>query len=70
MYYDANNLYSWTMSQPLPYSGFKWVKSKAMTTSKPGKGYILEVDLEYAKELNALHNDYQLAPERLNVKKE
>ena len=24
-YLDANNLYSWAMSQPLPIGGFKWV---------------------------------------------
>ena len=25
MYLDANNLYGWTMSQCLPYSGFNWL---------------------------------------------
>ena len=30
-------------------------------------GYILEVDLEYHKELHKLHNDYPLAPEKLTV---
>ena len=30
-------------------------------------GYILEVDLEYPKELHELHNDYPLASEKLVV---
>ena len=30
-------------------------------------GYILEVDLESPSELHGLHNDYQLAPEELEI---
>ena len=30
-------------------------------------GYILEADFEYSNELHALHNDYQLAPEKLVI---
>ena len=26
-YLDANNLYGWAMSQPLPVDGFKFVKN-------------------------------------------
>ena len=63
MYYD---LYGWAMSQPLPYSGFKWVDKPP---AEPGKGCILEVDLEYPAELHESHNDYPLAPEGLKVKK-
>ena len=29
--------------------------------------YMLEVDLEYPSELHELHNDYPLAPEKLEI---
>ena len=74
MYYDANNLYGWAMNQPLPYSGSKWPTKNDQKNSKfkreTQKGWILEVNLEYPKELHQLHNDYPLAQEKLAVKKE
>jgi len=65
-YLDTNNLYGWAMSQPLPVSGFKWMEEKDLDNWKDIP-CILEVDLEYPKELHDLHNDYPLAPERNTV---
>ena len=28
LYFGANNLYGWAMSQCFPYSGFKWLNQK------------------------------------------
>ena len=33
-------------------------------------GYILEADLEYPKEFHDIHNNYPLAPEKINIPKE
>ena len=63
-YLDANNLYGWAMSKPLPTRGFKWMSDKELNNWR-SIPCILEVDLEYPKELHDLHNDYPLAPESL-----
>ena len=75
MYLDANNLYGWAMSQYLPTGGFRWLTEKEINKldlhqykDNSKKGLILEVDLEYPKELHDKHNDYPLAPEKLEVK--
>ena len=49
-YLDANNLYGWAMSEPLPTKGFKWIAEDELKDWKK-HSCILEVDLEYPKEL-------------------
>ena len=63
-YLDANNLYGAAMSMKLPTSGFKWMNKYELNHWEKYP-CILEVDLEYPKELHDLHNDYPLAPERI-----
>ncbi|XP_065675836.1 uncharacterized protein LOC136092044 [Hydra vulgaris] len=64
-YLDANNLYGWAMSKPLPTHGFKWMDEDQLKNWK-NTPCILEVDLDYPEHLHDDHNDYPLAPE--NVK--
>ena len=40
------------------------------SSSSDLKGYVLKVDLEYAKELRELHNDYPLAPDKVETNRE
>ena len=77
LYLDMNNLYGHAMSQYLPYANFKWVKNidkikQNLIQMKKDSStrYILEVDLEYPKELHDIQNDYPLAPEKINKPKE
>ena len=75
LYLDANNLYGWAMSQPLPTGGFRWVEDcdgllgtiQDQPVDGP-EGFILEVDLEYPQELHDHHNAYPLAPEKVDVR--
>ena len=73
-YLDANFLYGWAMSQNLPYGGFNWIEPEDFklenVRNNSKKGHILEVDLEYPKELHDLHNEYPYCAEQIVVKSE
>ena len=70
-YLDANNLYGWAMSQLLPTGGFKWVSIKPSKISqlakRKSKGYLLEVDVRYPRELHNSHNDLPFMCERKKI---
>ena len=71
-YLDINNLYAWAMSEYLSYGRFKCLKNIdkfdiMLINYKSPIGYFLEVDLEYLEDLHELHNDFQLAPEKIAV---
>ena len=58
------------MSQNLPTGGFRWITAKKkieLERVAENIGLILEVDLEYPKELHDLHNGYPLAPEKMTI---
>ena len=71
MYLDANNLYGWAMSQPLPTGDFKWLDPEKVKLfdydESSKKGIILEVDLKYPEELHDLHNDYPCTPQKMII---
>ena len=76
MYLDANSLYGWAMSQPLPTGGFNWVNPSQSTPDKIDsyancnkKGYLLEIDIKYPKELHDLHNDLLFMYEKMKINK-
>ena len=67
VYLDENNLYGWAMSQKLPVDSFKWIEKDNLSKfdesfiknydENSDSGYILEVDVEYPKELFNKHED-------------
>ena len=82
-YLDANNLYGWAMSQPLPTGEFKWVDIENLkggagelkkiidmmvrNSNNRGVGYVLEVDAKYPRELHDHHNDLPFMCEKIRV---
>ena len=70
---DANNLYGLAMCKKPPCGDFEWYygrmdEKRVMTYSNDdGVGYILEVGLDYPKEVHDLHEDYPLAPEIMSI---
>ena len=76
-YLDSNNLYDWAMIQPLPVNGFEFVRNVSKTDEDfiknydedTDKGYILEVDVKYPKDLHDLHSDLPFLSERMKIGK-
>ena len=65
------------MSQKLPVNCFEWVKLLSKFDERfiksydenSDKGYFLEVDVEYLKNLFSLHRDLPFLPERKKIEK-
>ena len=75
-YLDANNLYGWAMSQPLPTGEFHWVEfdeSKDLKTiidelsKRKDHIYLLEVDVAYPRELHDYHNDLPFMCSKMKI---
>ena len=77
-YLDANNLYGAAMPEKLSINEFKWVNDisrinkkfvKSYDKKNSGKGYILEVDVDYPSKLYKLHSDMEFLPEIMKIDK-
>ena len=78
-YVDANNLYGWAICKKLPARNFKWIEEDDISKfdkkfiknydENGDNGYILEVDIEYPKNLHTLHSDLPFLPERMEINK-
>ena len=74
-YLNANNVHGWAMLEPQP--GFEWLEDLSKIDEDfikkydkdSDKGYILEVDVEYPKNLHDLHSDLPFLPERMKIVK-
>ena len=70
MYWDANNLYGWAMSQVLPYKNIQFdtkvkLKNILNTADNSKTGYIVECDLHFPEHLHDKFKEYPPAPENL-----
>ena len=74
IYLGGNNLCGPAMSKLLATGWFKWIGPKDFDLNKynknSSKGCALGVDFECPKELQELHNDNPLAPDKTEIKKE
>ena len=64
MYLDANNLYSWAMSQYLSTFNFKWMTDKEIKKNKPS---MYKADGKKGLILHDLYSDYPVCPEKVKV---
>ena len=75
MYWDANNLYGWAMSQYLPYEGLRWnnnitLEEIMQTSDEADEGHIIECDLHFPPEIHDKLKEYPPCPENIDPKLE
>ena len=66
IYLDANNLYGWAMSQPLPTGGFKWLVGEELKL--PIEDFppcFVKVDLKYPENLHDYFKEFVPAPDNI-----
>ena len=69
-YLDANGLYSWAMTNPLPMGEFQWMTQEELFNwdqKTKGNGCVLEVDVDVPNELHDFLNDFPPLPERVEI---
>ena len=77
VYLHAGNLYGWAMSQKLPIERFKWEENVSRFDEEliknydenSNKRYILDVTIDYPKDLHDLHGDLPFLPKRMKINK-
>ena len=76
LYVDANNLYGFGMSQPLPYDNIKFETDNVCleeilnTPDDNDIGYFLEVDLEYPYSIRQKTKHFPFFPENKSISKD
>ena len=66
-------MYGYAIFKFLPTTVFKWIDPKESELNEyinSSTRCVLEVDLEYPKQLRELHSDYPLAPDKIEIKRE
>ena len=75
MYLDGNNFYEWGMSQKMSVNSFKWRKIINELNKKfinnydedSDKRYILEIDVEYPKNVYHLHRELPFLSQKMKT---
>ena len=72
LYFDANNLYGHSMSEPLPYDEIKFDKNIELedilnTPDDSDVGYFIEVDLKYPDNIKQKTKNFPFAPENKKI---
>ena len=65
-YWDANGLYAWAMSHPLPVDKFAWMSDDELVNWE-NIPCVLEVDVDIPKKLHDKFNDFPPLPEKVKI---